>query len=469
MAQQSQWFRWLPKAQHDYRQPEGAGWNKYFKEKDWPVTFNIYTWIFVVFFVLHNALEVMLALLQMNHLKKRKQKVPKHLEGKVSLETIQKAVAYNQEKLRFGLLMRFVEMVPLWIMLLFGFDWFDALCRNLDWGPVLTGLLYIGGISLAGGLLGLPGELYFTFSIEQRHGFNKQSVSDFFKDKLKGLVIGALLGAALLGLVLVIMAHTAYWWILAYSVVLVFQLLMMWIYPLVIMPLFNKFEPVQDALADAVAHLAQSLGFPLKGVVSMDGSKRSAHSNAFIIGFKGARRIVLYDTLIEKLSVSQLVGVLAHELGHFKLGHIRRRLTVAAIVGLAVFYLLYWMSLQPELYAGLGFAQTSSYAALVVFSLLFSEVTFPFGFVSRVFSRRDEYAADRFAVNAIKNGYDLKDALVTLTKQNLSSPGSHKWYRGYYNSHPSLRERLKAIDKEAGQKGYAKDAPQKADDVATDA
>ncbi|MBN2714512.1 MAG: M48 family metallopeptidase [Deltaproteobacteria bacterium] len=418
------------------------------------MTFNIYSWIFIVFLLLHNGLEVTLALLQIRHLKNRKRRVPKHLEGKVSLETIQKAVAYNLEKLRFGLMIRFIELIPLWFMLLFGFAYFDDMCRSLHLNTILTGLIFIGGVSLAGGILSLPSDLYFTFSIEQRHGFNKQSVADFFKDKLKGGLIGAMLGGVLLAVVLYIMDSTAYWWIVAYGVVLVFQLLMMWIYPIVIMPVFNKFEQVEGELADAVAALAAEVKFPLKGVVSMDGSKRSAHSNAFIIGFKGARRIVLYDTLIEKLTTSQLVGVLAHELGHYRLGHITKRLVTAAVVGAGVFALMYWLSLQPQFYTGLGFAQASPYAALIVFSLLFSEMTFPFGFISRVLSRRDEYAADRFAVNAVKNATDLKEALVTLTKQNLSSPGSHKWYRSYYNSHPSLRERLRAIDAEAQKSGF---------------
>ncbi len=413
------------------------------------MTLNLYSWCFIIFFVLHHGLEIALALLQLSHLKRRKKKVPKHLKGKVSVETIRKAVRYNQEKLRFGLLIRGLEMIPLWMMLLGGFALFDTWCSSIGAGPVITGLLFIGGLSLAGSILSLPGNLYFTFVIEQRHGFNKQGAVDFFKDQLKGALIGAFLGGILLSLLLLIMEFSDYWWILAYGVVLVFQLLMMWIYPLVIMPLFNKFEPVEGELAEHVAHLAHQVGFPLKGVVSMDGSRRSAHSNAFIIGFRGARRIVLFDTLIEKISTSQLVAVLAHELGHYKLGHIRKRLAVTMVLGLGVFYLLYWMSLQPGLYTGLGFDHRSSYAALVVFSLLFSEMTFPFGFLSRVFSRRDEYAADRFAVNAVKNSFDLKEALIALTKQNLSSPGSHKWYRGYYNSHPSLRERLKAIDAEA--------------------
>lgn len=422
------------------------------------MTINSYTWIFIVFFTTHHAIEILLAWLQLKHLKNRKQIVPSHLEGKVTLETIQKAVVYNREKLQFGLVMRVVEMVPLWFMVLLGFSELDLWLRHFDLGNVVTGMLFIGLVSVAGGILSLPGDLYFTFVIEQKHGFNKQRVLGFFVDKLKETIIGAILGGALLYAVLFIMDVTEYWWLLAFGLILVFQLLMMWIYPLVIMPLFNKFVPVAGDLSGAVAKLATRVGFPLRGVVAMDGSKRSAHSNAFIIGFKGARRIVLYDTLIEKLSISSLVAVLAHELGHFKLGHIKKRLVVSSILGLVVFAVLSWMSNQADLYLGLGFPIQSHYGALVVFSLFFSEVTFPLGFISRVFSRRDEYAADRFAVEAVQNSYDLKEALVALTKQNLSSPGSHRWYRGYYNSHPSLRERLRAVDAHALKNNFPVEA-----------
>ncbi|MBN2341342.1 MAG: M48 family metallopeptidase [Deltaproteobacteria bacterium] len=418
------------------------------------MTCNMYTWIFLSAFAIHQVLETTLAILQLKHLKTRGKKVPKHLRGKVSLETIQQAVAYNTEKMRFGLLMRFVDMVPLWVFILFGFEWLDSLVQSWFQGELWRGLAFISIVSGAGALLGLPSSLYFTFVIEQKHGFNKQTIRGFFADKLKESFISLILGGGLLALVLWIMSATTYWWFIAYGVILVFQLLMMWIYPLVIMPLFNKFVPVSEELSDAVSGLAQNLGFPLKGVVAMDGSRRSAHSNAFIIGFKSARRIVLYDTLIEKLSIPSLVAVLAHELGHFKLGHIKKRLATMAVLGLGVFGALYWMSQQPAMYHGLGFSTPSAYAALIVFGLLFGEVSFPFGFISRLFSRRDEYAADRFAVDAVKNSHDLKDALITLTKQNLSSPGSHRWYRGYYNSHPSLRERLKAVDTHAETKNY---------------
>lgn len=411
---------------------------------------NHYTAFFMGVFAANKLLHTALDLLQQSHLRGRRDRVPKHLEGKVDIETIRRSVAYNLEKLRFGLFNRFYDALFTWLLVIFGFSALDAVLSSLKLGPVMTGLLFFGALGLAGGIWGLPTGLYFTFSIEQRHGFNRQKLSGYVVDKLKGAAIGGLLGGCLAAIVLLLMERAGvWWWLYAYGGVALFQLIVLWIYPLVIMPVFNKFAPVDDDLAADVARLARTVGFPLKGVVSMDGSRRSSHSNAFIIGLVGARRIVLYDTLIAKLSRPELLAVLAHELGHFRLGHMRRRLLATLAAMLAMFVAMGWLVTQDAAYAGLGFERASSHAGLIVFGLLASEALFPFGWVSRILSRRDEFAADRFAVEMTRSGDDLADALVALTKQNLSSPGSHRLYRGYHNTHPALRDRLRAIRAQA--------------------
>ena len=254
------------------------------------------------------------------------------------------------------------------------------------------------------------------------------------------------MGAVLGSVVLLMMKHAGtLWWLFAFAAVTILQLLIAWIYPVLIMPLFNKFEPVEADLADDVARLARSVDFPLRKVVTMDGSKRSSHSNAFFTGLRGARRIVLYDTLMSSLERSQLLAVLAHELGHFKLGHVTRRIVMTVVLMLAVFAVMGGLGGQGDVYTGLGFERSSEHGLVVVFGLLASEVLFPLGWVSRVLSRRDEHAADRFAVEATGNGEDLVGALTALTKQNLGSPGSHRLYRAYHNTHPALRERMKTI------------------------
>lgn len=414
------------------------------------MTFNGFTILFAGLFAVHRGLLTWLDLLQRGHLEGRGDRVPKHLEGKVDLETIRKAVAYSLEKLRFGLFDRLYDALPAWAMILFGFDPLDRWLATFDLGPVVTGMAFFGILGLAGTLWGLPTSLYYVFSIEERHGFNRQKPGGFFADKLKGLAMGGILGGALTAIVLALMEHAGdLWWLYAFAGVAVFQLIVLWLYPVVIMPLFNRFEPVSEDLADDVAALAERVGFPLKGVVSMDGSRRSSHSNAFIIGLVGARRIVLYDTLVEKLSREDLLAVLAHELGHFRLGHIRRRLYVTMASMLALFAALGWVVNLGDACTGLGFSTQSHHAGLVVFGLLATEGLFPFGLLSRAMSRRDEHAADRFAVEMTRSGDHLADALVALTKQNLSSPGSHRLYRKFHNTHPALRDRLRVIREHA--------------------
>jgi STE24 endopeptidase len=211
------------------------------------------------------------------------------------------------------------------------------------------------------------------------------------------------------------------------------------------MPLFNKFTDVPEDLAAEVATLAEKVGFPLGRVFAMDGSKRSRHSNAFIVGLRGARKIVLYDTLIEEIDRPKLIAVLAHELGHFKLKHLTKRLVLIMTGLFAMFFALSVMKEMDGLYAGLGFSRMTDHAALVVFSLMVSEAIAPFGWIMRILSRKDEKAADRFAVDTTGDAEDLAEALIALNKQNLASPGSNALYRHYHNSHPALKERLRAI------------------------
>ncbi|MCP4600130.1 MAG: M48 family metallopeptidase [Proteobacteria bacterium] len=417
---------------------------------DW----NLWTTVFAAFFFAHNGFELALDLLQDRHLKRRRDKVPKHLVGKVSIETIRKAVAYNRDKLHLGLAAWVQGAVGTWVMIVFGFGWLDSVAAGFDLGPLVTGLAFFGLLGAAGFVWDLPLSVVSTFGVEAKHGFNRQTYLGFMLDKLKEVLISAILGAVLLAVVLILMEKGGvYWWVYAFVGVTAIQLLLVWIFPLVIMPLFNRFTPVEPDLASDVAGLADTVGFPLAGVMSMDGSKRSAHSNAFIIGLWGARRIVLYDTLLDRLNRTELLAVLAHELGHFKLRHLRRRLAFILVGLFGLFAALAYLRLQPAVYHGLGFDLATDYAALVVFALFVSEVLAPVGWISRILSRRDELAADRFAVSAVGNGGDLSGALVALTKQNLASPGSHRLYRAYHNSHPPLRQRLKAIREHARVEG----------------
>ncbi len=420
------------------------------------MNWNEWTTLFCVLYLLHNGFEHALDLLQSRHLGKPRDKVPKHLEGKVDLETIRKAAEYNRAKLRLGMLSRVAGIIGLAVMIAFGFGWTESLIASLEMSPLITGLLFFAALGAVSFVFDLPLEVYAIFGIEERYGFNKQTPMGFIGDKVKQILIGAVLGAGLLSCVLLLMEHGGtYWWLYAFGVVVVIQLLLAWIYPVAIMPMFNKFTPVEGDLADDVEKMARGVKFKLSKVMSMDGSKRSKHSNAFFIGLFGARRVVLYDTLIEKVGRKELLAVLAHEFGHFKLKHLTKRLLIMLVGLFATFAGLAYLKGFEGVYTGLGFSGPSAYAALVVFGLLVSEVTPPASWLMNILSRADERAADRFAASTVGNGEDLQEALVGLSKQNLASPGSHKWYRAYHNSHPTLKSRLKALDEHCKNEGLA--------------
>lgn len=419
------------------------------------MTWNLFSTLYLAIFVLRHGFELLLDGLQLRHLIRRRDKVPEHLKGKVDLETIQKAVAYNKDKLKFGMVSYAADMIGVWVMIGWGFSFLDRIVAAFQWSQTASGLAFFGMLAVLNGLFGLPFELYSIFVVEEKHGFNRRSLGAFFLDKLKELIVGAVLGGAVLFAVLLLMEKGGeYWWLFAFFCVSAIQLLGAWIYPVIIMPWFNKFTPVSEDLAEDVANLASAVSFPLKSVFLMDGSRRSTHSNAFIIGLKGARKIVLFDTLVEKVTRAQLLSVLAHELGHFKLRHLTKRLAAIILSSAGMFFAISILKEVPELYFGLGFERPFDAAAVIVFSLILSEAAAPFGWMLRVFSRKDERAADRFAVEAVKDGRALSEALITLNRQNLGSPGSHPWYRGYHNSHPALKERLADIRAHATALGF---------------
>lgn len=418
------------------------------------MTFNSVTAIFAVFFGVRHGFEWILDSLQMRHLKARRGRVPKHLEGRVDVETVDKAVAYNTDKLKLSIVSRLWDAALVWLLVGFGFSWIDAIVKNFGFSSLVTGLLFFAVLGGAATAASLPLELLSVFGVEKRHGFNRQSFAGFVIDKIKGLVLGSVLGAGLLSIVLLLMGRAErFWWLYAFAALAILQIAVAWVYPVLIMPLFNTFTPLEGELAERIKKLASAVRFPVGRVFTMDGSRRTAHSNAFIVGLPGARRIVFYDTLVEKITQPQILAVLAHELGHFKLGHMRKRMFLGVFSMLAMLFLLDVFKGMRAVYHGLGFEAVSDHAALVVFGLIVPELLAPATWFGRYLSRRAERAADRFAVDAARNPDDLGEALVSLTKQNLSSPGSHKLYRAYYNTHPGLKERLSSMRRYAGEKG----------------
>ena len=293
----------------------------------------------------------------------------------------------------------------------------------------------------------MPTDLYARFGIEARFGFNRMTVKLYVADRLKALVIGLAIGVPVLFIVLWLMDATGrHWWIWAGLVLASVQLLMVIIYPTLIAPLFNTFVPLNAGeLRDRILRLAEQVGFETSGIYSMDGSRRSAHSNAYFTGIGTAKRIVLFDTLIEHMTVEQGLAVLAHEMGHYKMKHVRRMLVVQTGVLWTGLYVLSVARDYAPLFAAFGFDHPSNHAALILFGLLAGPFTFYLGPLVNRLSRKHEYEADRFAAVTLGDGRAMEAALVNLTVKNLSNLTPHPWYSAYHYSHPTPGERIGAL------------------------
>ena len=323
-------------------------------------------------------------------------------------------------------------------------DWVRAFGLNTIW----CGLIYMGILILCRAMLSLPFSIYKTFVIEERFGFNKTSPATFVKDLLKGLVLSLLLGGPLLAGILLFFQYAGAnaWWYCWIAVTL-FMLVIQFVAPTWIMPLFNKFTPIEDGeLKKGILSYAESIHFPLDNVYVMDGSKRSSKANAFFTGFGNRRRIVLFDTLISQHTVSELVAVLAHEMGHYKKKHIIKTMIIGIAQMGVVFYLLSLFIDNQVLFDAFYMEQKSVYAGLIFFGMLYSPIDFFTGIFMQFYSRKNEYEADRFAVETTNDKISLSDSLKKLTVGNLSNLTPHPLYVFLNYSHPPVLNRIRAMN-----------------------
>ncbi|WP_295636427.1 M48 family metallopeptidase [uncultured Methylibium sp.] len=409
---------------------------------------------FAAFLVLSLLTKAWLATRQIRHVAAHRSAVPPAFAGTVSLEAHQRAADYTLARLRFGLLtMAFGAAVLLGWTLLGGLDALNTwmLAHAL---PVLGAIGYqlalLAAFVLIGVVLDLPFEAWSTFRLEQRHGFNRSTPGLWLADQGKGLLIGALLGGPIVALILWLMgAAGATWWLWAWGVWVAFNLAILWLYPTFIAPLFNKFQPLEDgALKARVEALMARCGFAAQGLFVMDGSRRSAHANAYFTGFGNAKRVVFFDTLLGKLTPAEVEAVLAHELGHFKHRHVTKRMVSMFALSLAGFALLGFLSQQSWFYAGLGVqpAAGAPNDALALLLFMLAGPVFAF-FVTPVFaglSRRHEFEADAYAC-AQASASDLRAALLKLYEDNASTLTPDALYVRFYYSHPPASERLAAM------------------------
>ncbi|MES2959623.1 MAG: M48 family metallopeptidase [Pseudomonadota bacterium] len=400
------------------------------------------------------GLKFWLATRQMRHVAAHRAAVPPAFAGTVSLDAHQKAADYTLVRSRFGLVtLAFGTAVLLGWTLLGGLDVLNAGVRDAvmpRWGGMAYQLALLTCFALIGSLLDAPLELYNTFRIEQRFGFNRTSLRLYLADAAKGLLVGALIGLPMAALALWLMASAGgWWWLWAWVAWVAFQLLILLIYPTLIAPLFNKFEPLPDeSLKQRVHALMARCGFAAKGLFVMDGSRRSAHSNAYFTGLGAAKRVVFFDTLLKRLTPGEVEAVLAHELGHFKLRHVPKRMLSVFTLSLFALGLLGWLSQQQWFYTGLGVTPNLAAPNDAVALLLFMLAVPPFGFLlaplaSRI-SRKHEFEADAYAC-AQASGRDLANALLKLHEDNAGTLTPDPLYVSFYYSHPPASERLAAL------------------------
>jgi STE24 endopeptidase len=375
--------------------------------------------------------------------------VPAPFRGVYDEQRYRKAQAYLRENTRFSWV---VSGLNLCILLVFwfarGFPALDAWVRALHLGPVPAGLVFIGTLALLKGLIAVPFSLYSTFVIEERYGFNRTTLKTYLGDLFKGAALAVVIGAPLLAAILAFFNRLGPdgWWI-CWLAVTVYLLVVQFVAPTWILPLFNKFTPLEAGpLREAIVAYARSIGFPLKNILVMDGSRRSSKSNAFFTGFGRQRRIVLFDTLIERHSIPELVGVLAHEMGHYRRKHILKNMMVGILHTGFVLYVFSWFAFDQTMYAAFFMDRAPVYAGLVFFALLYAPLEFFIGILMQVLSRRHEYEADRFAAQTTGNPAALADALKKLSVSNLSNLEPHPFYVFLNYSHPPVLERIAALE-----------------------
>lgn len=375
--------------------------------------------------------------------------LPRSFQGYYDPDTYHRSQIYLKVNTRFSWISHIFQLT---VVLLFwfsgGFELLDIWVRQWNSGSVVRGLLFIGTLGLGMGLVSMPFGIYHTFVIEERFGFNRTTWRIFVLDKVKGLFLSVILGAPLLaGILLFFQYFGANAWWYCWTAVTGYMLVVQFIAPTLIMPLFNKFAPLADGqLKTAIVDYARSIQFPLKNIMVMDGSRRSAKSNAFFTGFGKNKRIVLFDTLIEKHSVDELVAVLAHEMGHYKKKHILMMLLAGIAQSGLMFYLLSFFLSYSGLYEAFYVTQPAIYTGLVFFAMAYSPLEFFLSLFAQILSRRNEYAADRFAAETTRTPTAMIRALKKLSVHNLTNLTPHPFYVLLNYSHPPVQERIAALE-----------------------
>ncbi len=408
---------------------------------------EIFTTLFVATLGASVLVQLWLARRQQVHVGTHRVQVPDAFSGRVALDEHHKAADYTITNTRFGMVQLVYGSALLLVWTLGGgLEWLDQSLRGFGFGPLTTGIGFMIAAMLVMGLLELPFDLYHTFVIEERFGFNRTTPGVFVTDLAKQTLLMVAIGTPMLAIALWIMAASGdLWWLYVWLVWMCFTLVMFWAYPAVIAPLFNKFSPLEnETLKARIQALLDKCGFRSKGIFIMDGSKRSGHGNAYFTGFGRNKRIVFFDTLVNSLEPEEIEAVLAHELGHFKLKHVQKRLLSTAALSLGGLALLGWLAGESWFYSGLGVSTPSDYMALMLFMMAAPVFSFFLHPVMARLSRKHEFEADAYAV-VQSSGHDLVTALVKMYRENANTLTPDPLYSAFHDSHPPAPVRISHI------------------------
>jgi STE24 endopeptidase len=406
---------------------------------------NAFTWLFLAALAAATAARIWLGQRQIRHVRAHRDAVPATFAQAIPLPAHQKAADYTVAKARLGMLDVLISAALTLLLTLGGLiQWISGSWgRWLEPGSILHGAALLLTVFFVQGAIGLPTTLYRTFVVEERFGFNRMTLKLFLADLVKQTLVGLALGVPLLIVVLWLMGRAGeLWWLYVWVVWVAYSLLMMMIYPAFILPLFNKFTPMEEGeLRARIGALLQRTGFKSSGLYVMDGSKRSSHGNAFFTGFGATKRIVLFDTLVSRLQPPEVEAVLAHELGHYKLHHIAKGMALTAAVSFAILFVLGQLIDKAWFYNGLGVTTSSNAAALALFFLVLPEFLFFLHPLTSLYSRKREFEADKYATSHASAG-ELVGALVKLYQDNAATLTPDPLHSAFYDSHPPAATRI---------------------------
>jgi len=405
---------------------------------------NGYLIFILVLMVLNRVLSLAVELLNLRNVSTE---IPGEFQGLYDVEKYAASQRYLRDNTRFGQIQSSILLVlTIAFILLGGFSWINSVAQAASEQMIVQGLVFGGVLILIGQLVGLPFSLYDTFVIEERYGFNKTTPKTFVLDILKGWLLTFLLGAPVFALVLWIFNSVAYAWLWAWGALALIQLFILFIAPVVILPLFNKFTPLEEGdLRSSIEQFASSQNYTLSGIFKIDGSRRSTKSNAYFTGFGKTKRIALFDTLIEKHPPEELVAVLAHEIGHCKLGHIKKSIVISLASSLLMFFILSFFITRPGLYEAFGLEGTPLYAGFTFFGFIYAPVSVLLGLLGNILSRKHEYEADAFAAKTTGRPGEMIQALKKLSVDNLSNLTPHPLKVFLHYSHPPILQRIRAL------------------------